>query len=88
MNCSNCQAYESDKSHCHRYPAVVEKRSGDWCLEFRAREVIVCPVEVKEKVVEEVKVEEKVSEPEPIEIKKRGWPLGKPRKVIESNNQQ
>jgi hypothetical protein len=82
MNCSNCQAYFALKSHCHRYPKVEEKQPSDWCFEFKPKEVVVCPVEVKEKVEEKVKVEEKavVSEPEPIEIKKRGWPLGKPRK--------
>jgi Fe-S-cluster containining protein len=81
MNCSNCQAYIFEKLQCHRYPRVEEKKSGDWCLEFKAKEVIVCPV-VEEKA-SEARVEEKavVSEPEIIipEVK-RGWPKGKPRK--------
>jgi hypothetical protein len=51
-------------------------------MEFKAKEVVLCPVE--EKVNEEkARVEEKavVSEPEIIipEVK-RGWPKGKPRK--------
>lgn len=45
------------------------------------KEVIPCPVEVKEKEEKEKVVEKAVvSEPEPVEFKKRGWPLGKPRK--------
>jgi hypothetical protein len=78
MNCIACHAYVAAKSHCHRYPTVIEKVPDDWCLEFRAREVIVCPVVEKEKE-EKAKVEEKVVVSEP-EVKKRGWPLGKPRK--------
>jgi hypothetical protein len=78
-HCIDCKAYVSEKFQCHRYPKLVDYLSPDhWCLEFIAREVIACPVVEKEKV-NEAKVEEKavVSEPE---IKKRGWPLGKPRK--------
>lgn len=81
MKCSNCQAYVFIKQHCHRNPAVVEKLPDDWCMEFKAKEVILCPAVEKEKV-EEVKVEEKVaeSELEVIEERKRGWAKGKPRK--------
>jgi hypothetical protein len=98
-NCINCQAYFALKSHCHRYPKIEVKDPDDWCMEFKAKEVIVNAVEereVKESSVSEyqgadalgatteagdsnsdgqgreVKKEET--------IKKRGWPLGKPRK--------
>ena len=82
MECRECAAYDLDKHHCHRFPMVVEKGLSDWCMEFKAKEVVVCPVE--EKVKEnEVRVEEKAVESEPVifvpEVK-RGWPKGKPRK--------
>ena len=80
MKCLDCQAYVAEKLHCHRYPVVVEKHAHDFCFEFKATEVVPCPVVEKEKV-EEVKVAEKavVSEPEVIEPKKRGWPKGRSR---------
>ena len=76
MKCENCLAYVYEKQHCHRYPKIEEKVPHDWCLEFKAKEVIVCPVEEKEKA-SEARVEEKAVESEPA---KRGWPKGKPRK--------
>lgn len=79
MNCKNCIAYAEDKQQCHRFPTIVEKLPGDWCMEGKEKEVIVCPVEEKVKV-EEVKVEEKAVESE--SVFKRGWPKGKPRKFV------
>lgn len=81
MKCIDCQAYAEEKRQCHRLPNIVEKIPYDWCLEFKEKVVIVCPVEEKVKV-EEAKVVEKAveSEPEVFEPKKRGWPMGKPRK--------
>lgn len=79
-SCVECLFYIEPE--CRRYPpgerGFVRVSGGSWCGEFKAREVVVCPVEEKVKV-EEVKVEEKAEVSEP-EVKKRGWPLGKPRK--------
>jgi len=83
MECRECAAYDPDKRHCHRFPVVAEKGLSDWCMEFKAKEVIVCPVEEKVKVEEKARVEEKVVVSEPqiiIPEVKRGWPRGKPRK--------
>ena len=84
MECRECAAYDSDKRQCHRFPAVLDKGLSDWCMEFKAKEVIVCPVVVeKVKVEEKARVEEKVVVSEPqiiIPEVKRGWPRGKPRK--------
>ena len=33
VKCSDCVAYVTEKQHCHRYPAVVDKLPGDFCLE-------------------------------------------------------
>lgn len=81
MKCIECQAYVPEKLHCNRYPLIVEKLAHDFCFEFKAKEVVPCPVVEKVKV-EEAKVVEKAveSEPEIFEPKKRGWPMGKPRK--------
>ena len=75
MKCADCAAYVEEKQYCYRYPAVVEKKPDDWCLEFKAREVILCPVEEEKERREE---EEKVDDI--FERAKRGWPKGKPRK--------
>ena len=87
MKCLDCQAYVAEKLHCHRYPVTVEKYAHDFCMEFKPKEVVVCPVVEKEKVNEEKVVEKVVvSEPEIFtspayaEPKKRGWPAGRPRK--------
>jgi len=58
MKCADCAAYVEEKQHCCRYPTIVEKKVGDWCLEFKAREVTVCPV-MEEKKEEKAKVAEK-----------------------------
>jgi hypothetical protein len=79
-NCVACQFHVEPE--CRRYPpgerGFARVGAGAWCGEFKEKEVVVCPVEEKVKE-EKARVEEKavVSEPE---VKKRGWPLGKPRK--------
>jgi len=82
MTCSECTAYDLLKQQCHRYPVVYEKGLSDWCMEFKAKEVVVCPVEEKVKE-EKARVEEKAEVSDPVifvpEVK-RGWPKGKPRK--------
>lgn len=98
MECRDCQAYDLDKQHCHRFPSVVEKGLSDWCMEFKAKEVVVHAEGIREdagqlpetRVVEEVspiesgKDLEQQAPEEPgrswQEIRKRGWPKGKPRK--------
>ena len=99
MECRECVAYDLDKRHCHRFPVVAEKGLSDWCMEFKAKEVIQDAV--AERKIEESSVIEhqgvdalgeapkagdsdsdgqgwEIKKEE--EIRKRGWPKGKPRK--------
>lgn len=65
MRCDKCKAYIEAKQQCHRFPSVVEKVPGDFCLDFQEVE--------HEEVQAEERIEDREREITPV-IKRKGRP--------------